>query len=517
MNSKITTRLLLSIVFVFPCFLWACLDKSAWIWDAAMYGLEAIRLWRYLVFQPSGYWHDVITVIGTKAPMICWIGQFFAPFGNWFGYERVFLFMQVFFSAWMIFDVTRWKIFSSSNLKMLAGALLIASTPIFIFQSHFYFVELSQAFGVLFTFGLYLRRKEVGVVYITCAYFALFFYLLGVKITSPCYIFLPSMGLLHECWIRRKEYSWAALKKWPTNLWFVLAIITMTVVTAWYVTNAMQIYTFAMGAARGKTALLYGQKAGLITKFEFWWPNMRNLFWGGRSQLVFTILIILAFILKWRKIIDQPFCFAVAQVALIMLAVCLQINQETRYIYPLLVYWVYIFGRIIVQKRVFLTLFICLFIFRWAEINLGTLGVWPLKSWMPWSDKVDLKGTYLNQANLILQKTVDTKDQKAIMLGVDIRQLNENLLQFKYFTQHRDAVLNYPIYSIGYAQNSLNLAIENINHLHGEYLVTQPMSVLKALNDPWNRVSYQLAQRLEKSGWRKFSEGPNYLILKKTQ
>lgn len=517
MNNKIIARLFLSVALIFPCFLWVCLDKSAWFWDPAMYGLEAIRLWRYLIFQPSGYFHNLFTVIGTKAPMICWIGQFFAPFGNWFGYERALLFMQVFFSAWMIFDVTRWKIFSSSPLKMLLGALLVASTPVFIFQSHFYFVELSQAFGVLFTFGLYLRRKEVSVVYITCAYFTLFFYLLGVKITSPCYIFLPTLGLLHECWIRRKEYAWHELKIGRVKLWFILAIITTITVSIWYITNAMAIYHFAMGSARGKTALLYGQKAGLITKFKFWWPNMRNLFWGGRTQIIFEALLIFGLIVNWRswrKIVDQPFCFAVGQVALILLAVCLQINQETRYIYPLLVYWVYIFGRILVQKKWIMLLALIVLLFRCTEINLGTLNVWPLNMWMPWSDKVDTKGLQLNQANLVLEKIVDRKNQKAILLGIDIRQMNENLLQFIYFTQHHDAVLNYPIYSIGYAQNSVTQSLQNIKNLHGIYVITLPSSDLKKLNDSWNQVSLELAVSLEKSGWRTFSPGTGYFILK---
>ncbi|OGT42624.1 MAG: hypothetical protein A3F13_09450 [Gammaproteobacteria bacterium RIFCSPHIGHO2_12_FULL_40_19] len=516
MNSKITSRLLIATTLVFPCLIWAYLDKSVWFWDPAMYGLEAIRMWRYLMFEPSGYLHNMFTMIGAKAPMICWVGQFFEPLGHLMRYEQALLLMQIIFSAWMIVEVTRWKIFSSSLLTIILGALLVASTPDFIFQSHFYFVELSQAFGVLMTFGLYLRRKELNVVYITCAYFALFFYLLGVKITSPCYIFFPTLGLLYECWMRRTEYHWRALKQWPTKLCLILAIVITTTVTIWYATNAMSIYAFAKNASSGGDALLYGHKASLLVKFQHWLPYFCNLFFGGRTRDIFIALIGLCFIGRFRKIIDQPFCFAIAQVALLMLAVCLQINEETRYIYPLLAYWVYIFGRIIVkQPKWLLVVFICILAFRWVEINLATLGVWPLNTWMPWSDTIDTKGTYLNQAHVILEKTVDGHNPKPIVIGVELRQLNANLLQFKYFTQHRDAVQNYPIYSIGYAQNSIDKAMENIKQLQGEYLITQPQSLLKTLNDPWNRVSLNLALRLQKAGWRTFATGPDYLILKK--
>ena len=114
MRIKKTYLFLFTLFMIVPCFLWVCLDNSLWLWDPAFYATQSIALWRTLTLEPSHYLHHLFTMMSAKAPMLCWVGEFFSPLGAWIGYEKALLFMQVFFSLLMLIEVTRWKIFSSS-------------------------------------------------------------------------------------------------------------------------------------------------------------------------------------------------------------------------------------------------------------------------------------------------------------------------------------------------------------------------------------------------------------------
>ena len=489
---------------------WIRIDRSVWPFDQAWYGEVSLNLFSTLRDKPSEWWYGMTHAFRIKAPLIAWLGQFLVPLKSLVGrYENALLILPLMASAIAAAVAVRAaaRLFNEQALPALIAGLTFTSASLCIGMSHEFFVEPMQLL-VTSIFFLLLTSRSSGATLLTTG--ALWLILgMAAKISTPLYIFLPSVVLLYDCSkrIRQKPHLLSLI---------VLSLLTVgaaIICGAWYFINSKEILNFMRSSSGGPLAELYGSKGALSVKLVFWIEMFGVSFFNHRLGGYFWVgIFLIAFcarLIRKRAFTrsDIAAMCAGGQVAALILCLATQVNQETRYLLPLLPAVAIGSAFIISELRAISLVAIPLFSLKTAAVFAASFSItFPLLTFLPFSFS-----TWLHPANAdslqseilhhVVTSTCNVEDGgRYNVIGHEIGIFNANSASFYMAQAVADKrIRNHCFYtSLGYAESDPRRSWKRIAELNTLYVVFR--SDLQSLpGDPFNAVSPQIRAQVSKA------------------
>jgi hypothetical protein len=290
-----------------------------------------------------------------------------------------------------------------------------------------------------------------------------------------------------------------------------LAIVTLV----WYGKNGQNIFAFTKLASSGEASLLYGEKASFGVKILYWLTSFQKSFFSYSLTLIlFVSLLYVAIraLLKFmaqvdrKKIILNHFdiCTIASafQIVLVLSVLSLNINQENRYLLPLMPHLVIILAWILekINNRVILAVISCLLVFQLIAVNAQATGLIPPNlEFSYWLHPFNQDHTHKDILEKVVDSTCDINDRgKYNIIGLELPWFNANSASF--FTAQQLLKKGFRCYytSLGYAENNQEKAWQRMIDLNVNYFVTlSPSMDIKI--DAFNKVSLPILERIKNS------------------
>ena len=510
----------LALLMLFPAVAWIWLDRSYWPWDPAMYGSESLRLFHVLLKAPGNYMFEFFHVYGFKAPMLGWMGQLFAPLGPMIGYETALLLLPVgAFGAFLFILIHCMPVQSSTSVMSASAALIFAAgTPLLAGLSGVFFVETLQLCAVAWTFYIYRTRKDRSSTQLVISSLTAAIFGIGIKITTPLYVVIPFLIIVCELCLRRSKReirSNLPVKELKSVDLVIFACIAIPVF-AWYTVNCREILAFAQTSSAGANSLLYGHKGSFIPKALFWFLQIENVILGGQTSFFFILFFILTIPSAFRVSKGSiDLAVAILQILLVTAFFSIQINEEPRYLLPLLIYFSFILFTASSVSRTLALICIALLSFRFFETNLIRFGVTQPDHYIPWLSAFQKSDKERSIGENIVKDICSNPNAFAIV-GADFADFNQASFQMSYF-KISDAIKVCRITHYDYAETSLSHALQRMAKLRINYYVAPPRKRLESSVDAFNKISLSLYDNISvDSAWVLIKSTENYQIFIRT-
>ena len=499
-------------LLLIPSIFWIFLDNTVWPWDQAWYGEVSVDLYYNLTHSLSLWPKAMLTAFGIKSPAIAWFGQFFVSLSSIFGSIDKALMMQIVIAQFLsLVFMYRIIIFlTNSNKKMaLLGSLIMASSPLFVGMGHQYFVESLQLFIVTFVIYIFINIGVWNKYNSIIAFIMAFSYAMLVKITSPLYIFMVALaGFVYLAKISEKVSLRKYFKQKKHIILYVAGLAFFFAVAAWYAVNWHSIFQFMKLASSGSAAELYGSKDSFFNKFYLWMVYFQKSFFiPSVAYVIYFLLGLFSIknILKSRsKIVLKRstvlFLLSLSSILLTLVFFSFQINEETRYLLPLLPYVVIIACLILnsIRNSLIINFFILIFFYQYLFINGIALGVIndDMRGISTWVTQKKYNKDNLKNIKIIIDKTCTKESEYKInMIGVELPWLNANSVEY-YAMQNRLKTNRKCYYtSVGYAENNMDNAWTRLQSLKPPFFIASNDEISKNL-EAFNGVSSQMLQRI---------------------
>jgi hypothetical protein len=491
--------LIFCILLTIPNLAWILLDKSSWPWDQAWYAEESIRLWHALVTHNVNWLDALLNAFHSKAPLIAWIGQFFVPLSNFIGIHEALL-----ISIWLaslLATLISYKLSSlafkeSKNIALLV-AIVVCSSPLFVGLSHEYLVEIYQVIAVAYVYWLYFASPNLSRVKI---YYHILFavtIVFGSKSSTILYCFLPMIGIIRNffyCRISNEKINSIDL------LFIVLSTSFICLIAAWYLRNLNAIYSFGVGSASGTVSLYYGKVDSFFNKFVFWMHVFEKSI--ITKYIIYISLIAcftLFFIKPYRKIESHKLKLAalvVLQAMIPMIFFSVSINEESRYILPILPSIAILIALLASTSKIHTYLFLAIFILQFLFVQSYSFGLHQYNQNLNhWLKNINLDPKIRNR-NQDLSKHLCFNQQHILyIVGVEYIDFNFNTLAFLGSRFNTECKFT----SLGFAANNVENAMNRAKELGVDRIVTFKKSCQKHEDDWLNQISKDVVIHLEKS------------------
>jgi Dolichyl-phosphate-mannose-protein mannosyltransferase len=387
---------------------WILNDQRVWPWDSAHYGDWTLILWHARASGLNAWLDAMIHAIGTKPPLIVWGGQFFVPLTELTGeVESALLFFNILLAGsvlTLMFIIAR--NFGAGMIGSLAAVIACGGSPIFIALTHLYWADLTQGFAATIAI-LAAWRIERGSLTRALA-LSLSTVALGFisKASSMTFV-LPMLTYIAVVLIVTRRQPKPATSIIDGAKLFAAVLILGATVT-WYAANWTGVVRHFIDATVAESTLLYGSPVDLSRKLNYW------TVWLGKSlspfvllQMCIAAIIVIALGTAMVRVFRQEpsewaqasvesgtlFGLALAgTVVATLLAYSLQINEDLRYLMPLvpligaLLGWSFA----IIRNRLVVTLVVAALIFNTAVNHLYAHGINLFRiAAHPWMSKVD--------------------------------------------------------------------------------------------------------------------------------
>ncbi len=515
--GKNNSTYIILFLLILPSIVWVFLDNHVWPWDQAWYGEVSVNLYYNFVHSFSNWSTVMIGAFGIKAPAIAWFGQFFVPLSNIVGSVDRALMLQIilvqFLSLVLIYKIV-FKLTKGEKTLALLGSLIMASAPLFVGMNHQYFVESSQLFAVTILIFIMVNIQRWNRYDSILSLIFISSYLMLIKISSPLYVVFPSLTILYYLIKNSREVKFRDYFKEKKHIFFyIIGFLFAFSVFDWYFVNWNSIYNFVKSASSGSAAELYGSKESFLKKIEFWLSYFQASFFVPTVAYVIYLLAGVFSVnyffkrkkFNFDKLISLP-VLSVFSIAIVLLVFSFQINQETRYLLPILPYVVIVICWLLyaINNKWLNRFLIVAFVVQFMLVNGITLGLMrgnaqnisPYIS--PWDVPLQRNSNQKNNIELIISKTCNTGSMNKInIVGVEFPWLNENSVE--YYATQKKLNTNIQCYytSLGYAETDLNKALEKFNLIKPPYFITVfPDSLQKV--DTFNAVSIPVAKFIMK-------------------
>lgn len=501
------------LLLVLPSIIWIFLDHHVWPWDPSWYGEVSVKLYYNLTHSFSDWVRTMIIAFGVKAPAIAWIGQFFVPFSLLTGSVDRALLLSIITAEWvalvLIYKTVLHLTNGTRSLAFLAS-LMVAGAPLMVGLSHHYFVETWQLLAVVIFLFIVVRVQSWNRYTSILAVIFVSSFAMLVKITSPLYIFTPAAIFV---WYFLKQKNQISLKDFLSvkkNWIFVLLVFVILVAcVGWYAVNGGFILEFMRQASSGHLADLYGSSGSLFTKLHFWGVAFGESFFVPISMIFLPILFIL-FLVKIIRFKDtnhnKNFSllsgFSLIAILLVLGVFSFQVNEETRYLLPIIPYVVicvcYMLYRM--NSRWLNVIAFGVFMLQFFIANGSILGVVQYDTWrIPgWNTKVELNRDSKELVDFIIQNTCQPNIADRInVIGVEYPSLNANSLG--YYSIQQKISRGYQCYytSLGYAATNVEEAYGRLkNDINPPYFITSSEAVMET--NAFNAVSAPVVKLIEK-------------------
>ena len=525
------------LLFLLPSLLWLLTDRHVWPWDQSWYGEVSADLWNTLVLDgPAGWGRLMLHAIANKPPAVVWIGQFFAPLSGLVGWEPALLL------SILVTQGACLVLLCASLVRLLeprgpagwagvgAGVLTMAASPLFVGMTHQYFAEPVQLLSVCLFLWVAVNRGGMGRLRLISWLVLATALGLAAKTTSPVYVFgfglVALAGLVRRPPARRSEHPAA------TGLLVTAAAGVTALTIGWYVVNAEHTLRHAFQSATGSVALNYGTVGDFSTKLVFWLGSLKAalLLPGAEAAAALAALVVLA-LLVWRMLRGRsaaaldiapsvpPVIAALAQTVVVLAALSLNINEESRFLLPLfpsvallVAVAVAATGRPAVPAAVagFLAL-------QWGAVHAMALGWLPVHAGTLWLQARVTDGTRLSTIERLAEITCPSSDAGRVnLIGTEQFWLNANTLSF--LSERGRATRGWRCHyiSLGYAQTDVDSAWNRLMERNVNWIVMLD-SDLERPGDFLNQTNVPIRRRVEADGAfqsRPFEEGMTLFLRK---
>jgi hypothetical protein len=342
-------------VLIAPSVIWILNDHSVWPWDHAMYGTWTLRAWRAHLLGPAGWLNFMIlhtlTLSGT-APLIAWAGQFFVPLRHLTGdFESAILFLNVLLASGTLLFV--YLITRRLGAGVLVGLVAVAacgSCQLFIGLTHNYLTEMVQCFATAnMMFVAWRAEKRSLLRMLSLALGAVGLSFLSKASSAP--FVLPFLTYIAVALFVARDVPKAPTRASDLIL-FGAAVALVGATLGWYYVAWEPTVRHFIDSTTADVALIWGSPVQLGPKLRFWTSTLSlamspfhvvSVCIGGAITLsiaIATIQLRQIPLGNWTKSgLESGLLFALAlagTVCLTVFAYSLQINEDTRFLLPLI-------------------------------------------------------------------------------------------------------------------------------------------------------------------------------------
>lgn len=515
--------LLLSLV---PSIVWVFNDNQVWPWDQAWYAEVSTELSYQLSHQPIAWSQSMISAFGIKAPGLAWLGQFFVPVGEQFGSIEIGLLLSVIFTQTMVIILSYRYLLQLTNNRLvtLISCLLMPSSSLWLGLTHQYFVEPLQTLAITWIIFILVYTPEWQLSQVAFHLLGAFSLAMIAKVTSPLYsliviIFILIYGLQRIVKFPKKlkvqAYLILGIRYLFKNFkYHYVAFILLAISTFfWYAKNLKTIVSFTKLASSGQASLLYGEKTSFWSKLQYWLTALQKSFFTVPLTFFIGVCCLYLFFKFLLNIINQDnvkktlshfdICAIASalQIALALVVFSLNVNQENRYLLPLIPYIVLLFSWLLVKinQRLVLATVSGILIFQLITVNAQAMGLTPInKNLSYWLYPLNANPTQKEMLEAIVNETCRLEDRARYnIIGVELPWFNANSASF--FTAKKMTQNGFRCYytSLGYAENNFDKAWQRMIDLNINYFITlSPKSNFKI--DAFNQVSLPVLEKIQK-------------------
>jgi hypothetical protein len=482
------------VVLMLPSVIWTLNDHSVWPWDHARYGDWTLRTWEARLLGPVGWFNFMIHALGGTPPLIAWAGQFFVPLQHLTGdFESAMLFFNICIaSGTLLLIYLTSRRLGAGVLAGLGAIAMCGGSQLFIALTHHYLTEMVQCFATASTMFVAWRaekRSLVRTLSLTLGAVGLSF--LSKASSAPFVLpFLTYIAI--ALFITRK------LPKQPTTasdfVLLTVAIALLGTTSAWYFVNWGATVGHFLEATSSDIALYYGSPVLIGTKLKFWTKTL-SLALSPFSivSMCIAATILLAIGTAAARLREMPFrrwaefsvqsglLFSLALVGTICLTVLgysLQINEDTRFLLPLipmiavLLGWALSFFRSHVLTVFFLVAFAGdavlahAYSFRYDPANITPIS---------WLSQIESNPADKRLLTAAVQATCQPEiANRYNILGVNYIRFNGNSANF--YAEKERLSKGYRCYymAFGYDEQDVQHALAKITEIAPPYILTVP-------------------------------------------
>ncbi len=505
-------HVLVPTLVLLPSLVWVVMDRSVWPWDQSWYGEVSVELYDWLRHDLWKWAEAMRSAFGAKAPGIAWFGQFFVPLAKVVGSIDLALHLSVLVCQWitlaLIYRIGRLMFPECSVLVPLSGCLLSGTAPLFVGLSHQYFTEPLQTMAV--SWVLYAAVKAPGSTRLETLthLIAAGSVAMLAKFSSPAYCLFPGLLALLPVFSRRAPAVEAGpLRTTVRWLCFFASFALLAATVAWYQKNLGTILAFVYESSVGENALFYGHKDVLLVKLSYWINALQvglftcATFWcvlllGGAGAVVAVVR------LRKRlagRVLSQSDLLAVCcllHIVLFLLMAARSINEETRYLLPLLPLLAVLcmWALVQVKTRWGAVTLIAVLLMQWVYV-FGVAFGHTEQTACSWLIPVETDAGKAREVAAVLEWTSreEVTANRMNIVGVEIPWFNFNTFDYcaaknKLLSGRR------PYYtSLGYAESDERKAFQRLEEMKIIYFITLEGGIPR---DFVNQVSESISQRI---------------------
>ena len=502
---------LLIVAFVAASTAWIVIDQKVWPWDTAWYAEVTVDLW-FALGQGIGAWTNaMLQAIGSKPPLLTWLAQFAIPLTRTgIEEETSLLFLIVALATATLYSIYRLaSAVGASSTSAAAAIALCAGAPLFVAMSHQFLVEQLQALVVVGMLALAVKAPRQPVAR-TAALCVTMIALGALTKTTTALFLLPLLGYIVIVLVARTP------KVAPGRLDLSLAILLATgaicAAAGWYVSNWPALVQHFKNATVGDVALNYGSAVVLPAKLMFWTTALSNSI-APTAIIAVPILLIIAAAFcvtlyrigrrPWSDLlaefIEQRVLLALTLLAIVLatlLAYSLQINEDPRFLLPLLPLMAVLLAWALftLRNRILAATAALVLTANALATHAFSLGFipGPFISWLMPAENSTIDKTRLAA---VVRNTCPDRPNRYTIIGVEYVEFNANAANFYSAKQRRIRGFRCFYTTFGHAETSMEATLRQLSRVDPDYVVTVEPSKQRA-PDFLNVVSKPAAEWL---------------------
>jgi hypothetical protein len=479
-------------ILLAPSAIWVLCDQSVWPWDQAVYGEWTLRTWQAKLSGPLGWLSAWVHVSAGRPPLIVWIGQFFVPFRHLTGsFESSMLLSNLAVAAGTLVFIYRLaQEYSATRMETIVGLIACGGSTFFVGLTHQYLTELLQCFttvSVMFVACRAERRPVIRTVLFMLIAISLSF---AAKASSELFVLPFLVYAILVVMVTSRCARPPAGKR--DALLFIAASATVAAIVTWYMINWQATVAHFIEATTGSEALNYGSPVVLPTKLGYWISVLAvalspvTVISAAISVVIVVGIVVAGVRLRKVPVHDLIFLaiengtlfalFLVATILLAMLAFSLQINEDGRYVLPLIpMIAILLSWSLSVLRRKMLTATILgALAASTVFVNSSSFGMNILNlTNMPWNWQIQFDHNDALVLSTALRTTCPAENANLInMFIVDYIRLNDHSANF--YAEKDFYTTGYRCYywSFGFSKNDIQSALDRLNALSPPYVIT---------------------------------------------
>jgi hypothetical protein len=498
-----------------PSLYWVFHDQSVWPWDMAWYAEVSLDLWAAVESGPLKWWTVMTSAFGTKAPGIAWLGQLFVPLRGIVGGTEIALLLSV-IGAQLVTLVLCYGLAErlSNGTKGLAivGCFVVGSAPLFVAMSHQYLTEALQLLGVTYFYWIAAQSNTWPPIR-TFGHLSLATGIsLLAKASSPLYCVLPGVLAVYDMWKTRHESTRTSLANWPEWIPLGAGLLTAIGAAIWYRKNLAVLREFMVTASSGDIALDYGHKDTFLNKLHYWTGACQK-----SAMLPEVLLIVGAVCVAALAISSFPTsrrncvsirsarlnvlgALAVLQITLVLLVLSLNINEEQRYLLPLLpsVLVIVLWSAAATASPWAWATILCAAGWQWGTVHAQALGlISPRSDMSHWVRRLSTDHSQRDEVERAVRETCNSRSEgRYNVVGVELPWFNYNTLAF-YAAKHvLSGAPGCQYVYLGHAEMDLERAWGRLNYYRPVYFLSVAESAQPTPPDFLNQTSIAVLNRV---------------------